>query len=201
MNEKAAEFNPEVLDKLESAGVKDTCSALLYLLSVYYGMASPHLPDDVVKQVNIARIVERDYSGNITGIKWNIPLFIKESGTTDENVVWLWVEDYRKLFADVKPEARGDKKGCLVKMKRFFAENPDVRKDEILKAALMYLKPFKDGQQDKQYIQQADYFISKVQKGDKTSRLSTFVELVRELAKREQANNSTGSRFNQQVKT
>lgn len=193
-------FNPAIFDKFEEYNITDTDSAILYLLSVYYDIRSNCLPDEVVKQVNISKIIERNFADLNGGITWNIPLFLE--GTSEEkNEKWAWVEEYRKKFQSLKPEARGDRKGTLTKMQKFFAENPDVRVDEVMKAADLYLQPFKTGGQAVTYIQQADYFISKINKGDKSSRLTTYVEMVREKAAKETINLNQGNRFNQQVRS
>jgi hypothetical protein len=163
-------------------------------------MSAPHLPDEVVKQVNITKIVTRDY-GTLKrpGIIWAIPLF-SDTPVDTTSTPWDWVEKYRGMFSALKPEARGDKAGTLKKMQNFFSQFPDVRVDEIFAATEMYLNTFKTNQQSVQYLQQADYFISKINKGEKSSRLSTFIELTRELKAQKDVLSSDKSRFNNQVK-
>ena len=52
------------------------------------------------------------------------------------------------------------------------SENPNYSKDDILKAARIYIKSL----DNYQYLQQADYFIFKKDGKDENSRLSAFID-------------------------
>lgn len=87
-----------------------------------------------------------------------------------------WLEEWRDLFKDKKPGGSGNKQGCYKKMKVFLKENPDVTKEEIFAAAEAYF----DSLDNLKYMQQADYFISKGTGQNVSSRLSQWVEYVKE---------------------
>ena len=87
-----------------------------------------------------------------------------------------WLEEWRDLFKDKKPGGAGNKQGCYKKMKVFLKENPDVTKEEIFAAAEAYF----DSLDSLKYMQQADYFISKGTGQNVSSRLSQWVEYVKE---------------------
>ena len=87
-----------------------------------------------------------------------------------------WLEEWRDLFKDKKPGGAGNKQGCYKKMKIFLKENPDVTKEEIFAAAEAYF----DSLDSLKYMQQADYFISKGTGQNVSSRLSQWVEYVKE---------------------
>lgn len=87
-----------------------------------------------------------------------------------------WLEEWRDLFKDKKPGGAGNKQGCYKKMKVFLKENPDVTKEEIFAAAEAYF----DSLDSLKYVQQADYFISKGTGQNVSSRLSQWVEYVKE---------------------
>lgn len=87
-----------------------------------------------------------------------------------------WLEEWRDLFKDKKPGGAGNKQGCYKKMKVFLNENPDVTKEEIFAAAEAYF----DSLDNLKYMQQADYFISKGTGQNVSSRLSQWVEYVKE---------------------
>lgn len=87
-----------------------------------------------------------------------------------------WLEEWRDLFKDKKPGGAGNKQGCYKKMKVFLKENPDVTKEEIFAAAEAYFESL----DSLKYMQQADYFISKGTGQNVSSRLSQWVEYVKE---------------------
>jgi hypothetical protein len=82
-----------------------------------------------------------------------------------------FIEQYRQLFKDTgKLGAMGDKKGCIKKMKKFMAENPEYSKVVIIQAAEAYIESVRD----KTYLRQADYAIEK----NGISTLGNFCEGV-----------------------
>lgn len=170
-------INNEVIKKLRQGAVHvDT--ALLYLLSIYHNLDTDLFKEGFRRRIHVLNIVERDFDNN--SIKWTIPLF------EGQEIKWEWVEDYRKLFRNKKLDKGGTLKGCISKMKKFFGENPEVRKQDVLDAAKMYL-----GQKNlnTQYIQRADYFIIKGKGADRTSRLEEYLEILYE--KRKQGTHKT----------
>ena len=88
--------------------------------------------ETTIKKINISRIVDRDYERK--EIIWNVPLF----GT--QEVKWSWVDtEYRKLFRDIRPDRSGTSISCLKRMKEFFRDNPEVRKDNVIAATKLYI--------------------------------------------------------------
>jgi len=173
-------INREVIEKLKSYGI-NVDNALTYLLSLYYNLKPDYIPELVIKQVNTTGILIRNYKKGI--VEWTIPLFSDKPMPEHLVSKWDWViTEYRKMFMDIDPKKGGDRKSCIVKMKQFFAENPEVRKDDILEATKLYLNPFAFGYEDTTYMQQANYFISKMTKAHGTtsyeSRLSEHIELL-----------------------
>lgn len=176
-------INPEIKEKLEGAFSNsptidsDVDAGIQYLLCIYFNLHHDFtIPYGVIRVVNILKICERDFEKN--SVKWNIPLFLEESPAPEEDA-WLWVlSEYRELFSVcTKSEAKGDSKACLKKMKTFFAENPDIRKEEVIEATKMYIV---ETGANSPYIQRADYFISKADPDKtKSSRLRIYVEKLR----------------------
>ena len=83
-----------------------------------------------------------------------------------------FIEEYRKLWKGLKVGSLGSYKTCYDKMKRWMSENPNYSKEDILKAARIYIKSL----DNYQYLQQADYFIFKKDGKDENSRLSAFID-------------------------
>ena len=61
-------------------------------------------------------------------------------------------------------------------MKAFFADNPDVRKEEVIEATNMYFKSLSNAD----YLISSHYFISKGVGRDRTSALLGWIEKYRE---------------------
>ena len=83
-----------------------------------------------------------------------------------------FIEEYRNLWKGLKVGSLGSYRTCYDKMKRWMSENPNYSKEDILKAARIYIKSL----DNYQYLQQADYFIFKKDGKDENSRLSAFIE-------------------------
>jgi hypothetical protein len=180
-------FNEEIIKTLKNYGV-NIDNGLLYLLSLYHNLNTDIIPEIIKKQINITGIIIRDYVEGT--VKWTMPLFIDQPMPKQLTSKWDWVHtEYRKLFMDIDPKKGGDKKSCLVKMKTFFSENPEVRKEDILNATKLYLDDFKRGREEITYMQQANYFISKTVKALGTtsysSRLSMYLELLDKVSNKE----------------
>lgn len=82
-----------------------------------------------------------------------------------------WIEEWRNIFpkGGGTYRYRGDKQGCIKKMKTFMEKNPKVTKDEIFRATRVYVKKFFPSYA---YMKQAHYFIDK----DGTSSLLSEIE-------------------------
>lgn len=162
-------INHRVISILEDAGI-DVDSAVLYLLAIYHNLKTNIIPEDIVRKVNLLKIVERDYT-NTNNLIWNINLF--EGQSTDDN--WGWIDEFITLFNNVNPERRGVKKYVVERMKKFFAENPEVRKDDVLNATKLYIKNLTSPT----YCMKSHKFIFDGVGAMKNSTLLQYVEIVK----------------------
>ena len=83
-----------------------------------------------------------------------------------------FIEEYRNLWKGLKVGSLGSYKTCYDKMKRWMSENPNYSKEDILKAARIYINSLNNYQ----YLQAAHYFIYKKDGKEEDSRLSAFIE-------------------------
>ena len=83
-----------------------------------------------------------------------------------------FIEEYRKLWKGLKPGSMGSENACKEKMLRWMGENPNYTKEDILKAARIYINSLNNYQ----YLQAAHYFIYKKDGKEEDSRLSAFIE-------------------------
>ena len=167
---KSSSINPQIIDICKEHNLNSEVIVLV-LLAHYYNV----IPDsfrityeEEIKAVYFLGIVtpNEDFT-SITN--WNIPLFNSDT-IADE---WAWViSEYRILFTKRRGDAGGTIASCVDKMKKFFAENPSVRKDDVMEAAKLYIKQTPDPK----FLQKASYFINK----NKTeSRLSEYLEILK----------------------
>jgi len=79
----------------------------------------------------------------------------------DEDSVQNWIEEWREIFPKGSNSSgfryRGDKQGCIKKMKVFLRKNNEVTKDQIITATAKYVEKHRYGK----FMQQAHYFIEK----------------------------------------
>jgi len=179
-------INKAVYEQLERFNIEQNAGTL-YLLSIFYNVdATGIIDDEIIKQVNFSKIVERNYSTRKT--TWNIPLFSDERTTID--MKWDWViDEYRKLWMDIKGSKGGDRATCIAKMKKFFAANPDIRKADVMEAAKQYTSGFIKGN-NPTYMVEADNFIFKKVEGTTRSKLDQMLEIVK-LSKGSESNRYT----------
>lgn len=83
-----------------------------------------------------------------------------------------FIEEYRNLWKGLKVGSMGSPNACKEKMERWMKENPNYTKEDILKAARIYINSLNNYQ----YLQAAHYFIYKKDGKEEDSRLSAFVE-------------------------
>lgn len=167
-------INPKVIEILQQLDI-DTTEGILYLTATYYKLPINEALEKVmevsIRKVNLTKIVERDYEKNT--VKWNVPLYL---GEKLEEPKWFWVdEEYRKLFKDIRPDRAGTSVSCLRRMKDFFRENPEVRKEDIMEATKLYIQEL----DNPEYLQGADYFIKKGVGVNATSRLTSYLERIK----------------------
>jgi hypothetical protein len=83
-----------------------------------------------------------------------------------------FIEEYRNLWKGLKLGSMGSPGACKEKMLRWMRENPNYSKEDILKAAKIYINSLNNYQ----YLQAAHYFIYKKDGKEEDSRLSAFIE-------------------------
>lgn len=175
-------INPEIKEVLQRNNIP-TNMGLTVLLSIYFdcydnSMNSPTM----YSKLEIAGIVKWDNKGVPT---WGIPLF------EQQEVAFDWVAEWVELFADKNKARKGSVKDATTRMKKFFAQNPDIRKEEVIQATIMYLRSI-----DRPYVTTSHYFISKGVGADKTSGLYEWVERLREENKNSNEVRNNGSIYN-----
>ena len=83
-----------------------------------------------------------------------------------------FIEEYRNLWKGLKVGSMGSPMACKEKMLRWMGENPNYSKEDILKAAKIYINSLNNYQ----YLQAAHYFIYKKDGKEEDSKLSAFIE-------------------------
>jgi len=97
---------------------------------------------------------------------------IKKSGRVINEGFDEFIEEYRNLWKNLKVGSMGSPNACKEKMERWMKENPNYSKEDILKAAKIYINSLNNYQ----YLQAAHYFIYKKDGKEENSRLSAFIE-------------------------
>jgi hypothetical protein len=169
---KIVTINSEILSALREYRVNSD-EAQLYLLGIYFNLNTEYISEKTRKQVNALGIVEREYKDNSSvphTLRWKVPLFNEE-----KSEAFAWIDSYRELFAKLNPERKGTKSAVMARMKKFFAEHPEVRKVDIKQATEAYLKTVNDPQ----YLKSAHKFISEGTGFNKVSLLEQWLENVK----------------------
>lgn len=158
---------------------KDVDKALLYLISVYFKIedASSCIEERILRTVNVSKIVTREFEKENYTLNWRIPLFVNENHVIIEDSNWSWVESYRNLFF-INPARVSTLEACIKSMKKFFAKYPHIRADDVIEATKIYISPYENTQQNKEYVMNANNFIFKKENGVEISMLHNFVQLV-----------------------
>jgi len=85
-----------------------------------------------------------------------------------------FIKEFRLLWKGLKPGSMGSENACRDKMYKWMQDNPSYNKEDIIKAAKLYIKSL----DNLNYLQQADYFIYKKDAHGESSRLSAFIDEV-----------------------
>lgn len=132
----------------------------------------------IIKENNNETIILREKSKllielvNIDRVCSNNKKNIKKSDRLIKSEIDSFIEEFRLKWKGLKAGSMGDPKACKQKMYRWMSENPEYTKEQILKAADVYI----DSLDNFKYLQRADYFIYKKEGPDEHSRLSTFID-------------------------
>jgi len=126
------ELNKQVGEILKGHNI-DVSVGYLILLGIYFDLDIEKVySEEAIKAINITKIVEKDYKTN--SLTWNIPLFADaEAGAFD------WVRVWMDLFSAKNPERRGSVKDAITRMKKWFAENPEYRREDVFAATQAYM--------------------------------------------------------------
>ena len=142
-------------------------SGTLVLLGIYYGLNVDEVcPEEVVKAINITKIVEKDYR---TGaLKWNVSLF------AGQELEWDWViNKYNDMWS--RAPDRKDSSGDVIKrMQKFFSMYPQYRKEDVKNATIAYHR----SQGNPQYLKSSAKFIFEGIGAMQKSMLLTWCEKV-----------------------
>lgn len=160
------EINSKIKEILTEFGIPEE-DGLAYLLSIYFDCRPSYTPSLLIHKINTTQILGIDENRKLF---WRVPLF--EGAIEREEKYWKWLEEYRNLFKDINPARAGDKKGILKRMQKFFAEHPEVRKEDVIGATKMYISSLSSST----YLISANYFIYKGVGSSQTSALETWVE-------------------------
>jgi hypothetical protein len=160
-------INPQIKTVLAEYAIPVE-DGIAYLLSIYFNCRPSYTPPLLVQRINVCNILGIDANREIV---WHIPLFEGDSQTK-----WDWVKDWNAGFGAINKKRKAPDKDCITRMKAFFADNPDVRKEEIFGATKLYISTLNNAE----YLTSSHYFISKGVGRDRTSALEGWVEKYRE---------------------
>lgn len=154
------DINPEIRQIFTEKAIP-IHDGVAYLLCLHYGVTPSFIPEELQRRVLATNILTKDYSDDT--IKWNLSLF------EEQEIGFEWISDWMDLFKAKNPERRGVKADVLRRMKKFFVNNPSIRKDEIFKATENYLNSVSEPI----YIKKSHKFIYEQ---DGTSMLKDYLE-------------------------
>jgi hypothetical protein len=170
-------INPQIVSVLQEYNIPVN-DAVAYLLSIYFNCRPSYTPPLLVQRMNVTNILGIDSNREVV---WHIPLFTGESQEK-----WDWVKEWNEEFRKINPKRKGSDKDCITRMKAFFADNPDVRKEDVIAATKMYFRTLTSAE----YIISSHYFITKGVGRDRTSALLTWVEAYKEAMADTSSNNT-----------
>ena len=159
--------NPQIATVLKEFNIP-IADGVAYLLSIYFNCRPSYTPPLLVQRMNVTNILGIDANREVI---WHVPLF--EQDSQDK---WQWVLEWNAEFKRVNKLRKGPDKDVLTRMKAFFADNPDVRKEEVIEATKLYFASLSSAE----YLITSHYFISKGVGRDRTSALLGWVEKYRE---------------------
>ena len=161
------EINQQIRDLLDSFGINQE-DGLSYLLSVYFECRPSYTPTILIQKINATNILGIGASRELI---WNIPLFV---ASVEADGKWDWVKAWNQSFGDINPKRKGSDKDCIIRMKKFFAENPEVRKEDVIGATKLYFNSLSS----RDYLTSSHYFIVKgsIRNRDRVSALEIWVQ-------------------------
>jgi hypothetical protein len=171
-------INPQILAVLQQFNIP-VADGVAYLLSIYFNCRPSYTPTLLVQRMNITNILGINATREVI---WHIPLFTEEE-TQDK---WKWVLEWNAEFKRINRLRKAPDKDVLTRMKAFFADNPDVRKEEVIEGTSLYFKSLSSAE----FIISSHYFISKGVGRDRTSALLGWIEKYRDAISDTSSNNT-----------
>jgi len=171
-------INPQITSVLEQFNIP-VADGVAYLLSVFFDCRPSYTPTLLVQRMNVTNILGIDDNRDVM---WHIPLFTEEESQDK----WKWVFEWNAEFKRINKLRRAPDKDVLTRMKAFFADNPDVRKEEVIEGTNLYFKSLSSAE----YLISSHYFISKGVGRDRTSALLGWIEKYREAISDTSSNNA-----------
>ena len=158
-------INSKITEILSEVGINKN-DGLSYLLSLYYELKPTYIPEELKIRMNMTGIYRQDETTK-EDLQWLIPLFSEQQTACD------WVKtEYIELFKSVGKGTHS--REAITRMKKLFASNPDIRKEDILGATRMYINSTSPT-----YVRLPHYFIEKGTGGDKTQDILEWVDKYR----------------------
>jgi len=175
----------EIIDALKECNIP-VRDALPYLITLHLGYEMPtYIPEKLERQINASGIVKPGKGSE--GLIWQVPLF--EGNTTDFDWVYEWVA----LFTARDKSKAGNARMAKARMKKFFASNPQFRKDDVFLATKMYIRSVDNSK----YMMLPHYFIQKGAGIDAKHELLEWCERLERAKKYAELNGtSTGDKSN-----
>jgi hypothetical protein len=171
-------INPQIVSVLQEFNIP-VADGVAHLLSIYFNCRPSYTPTLLVQRMNVTNILGINATREVV---WHIPLFTEEE-TQDR---WHWVIEWNAEFKRINSKRKAPDKDVITRMKAFFADNPDVRKEEVFEATALYFKSLSHSD----YLISSHYFISKGVGRDRTSALLGWVDKYREAISDTSSNNT-----------
>lgn len=160
-------INPQITAVLQEFNIP-VADGVAYLLSIFFNCRPSYTPPLLVQRMNVTNILGIDANREVI---WHVPLF--EQDSQDK---WQWVIEWNAEFKRINKLRKAPDKDVITRMKAFFADNPDVRKEEVIAGTELYFKSLNSAD----YLISSHYFISKGVGRDRTSALLGWIEKYRE---------------------
>lgn len=126
-------LNKELLDLLLEESELDYSGTLISLFCLYHNVDyRQYVPQEFIDKLVAKKII----SITDTTVKFIKPLYSHE--ITNDNWEWV-VQEICIPFGKINSDRRGDVKAAVIRMKKIFAENPEIRKVDVIEAVKAYL--------------------------------------------------------------
>lgn len=162
------EINPRIEDKLEGK-VSNFDACILTMLAIHFNLKSAiHISEKMEELLLKNSLIEKLPGGGYKNL-------IHPIGREDERFEWVKSE-YVAMFKEKNSRKGGHIKESANRFKKFFKENPQYGKQEVLRATRLYLDST-----DYQFIRFPHYFISKGSGDNRVEEILTWIEKLEEL--------------------